>query len=471
MQFESFWGDLGKTQQAAVLIGAVVLLITLITSSVYFFSKEEYSVLFADLQEKDAATVLEALEKAKVSYSIGENGSQILVPSEEVHRTRLMLMGSDLPINGGVGFEIFNDSSFGTTEFAQKVNFQRALQGELTRTIMSLKEVKYARVHLVMPEGGLFKREGQQSSASVTLFLTNDMRPDAKQIAGIQRLISASVPKLEARNVTIVDQTGNVLNAPVMSEEVGLIQGELVQKRELEQYLKSKAMEVLGRAFELHQFAVSIDVTIDYNEATVTTENILPQDTKTKQGLLKSKELISSVDSDSTAQPRVTREEEYVVGRSVSKTIQRAGAIKKISIGVLVPESTGAGVVAELEQLVAMSVGIDRQRGDDVVVSAVLKESPLAEPGIRPMSLDDSISTIHSADSNTSQGALKNLGIETEYLIGVVVALVAFLLAIVIGAGFSRRKHDLSKNEREQLLLTLHSWVNAENKRDNIVDL
>lgn len=471
MQMESFWRDLSDSQRVSALIGTFILLVTLGVSSIYFLSKEEYSVLFKDLQERDAAVVLQALEKEKIRYRISGGGSEILVPVEDVHRTRLVLMGSDVPINGGVGLEIFNDSSFGTTEFAQKVNFQRALQGELTRTIMALKEVKYARVHLVMPEGGLFKREGQEASASVTLFLNHDMRPDTKQIRGIQRLIAASVPKLSARNVTIVDQTGDVLSEPQVSEEIGMIQGELAQKRALEEYLKSKAEEVLSKAFTFQQFAVSIDVTIDYNESTITTEDVLPHDAKSKQGLLKSKELVSSSDSENSTQPRITREEEYLVGRSVSKTIRRPGTIRKISAGVLLPDSASEAMVAEVRQLVAMSVGVDRERGDNIVVSAVLKSSSQpASPDITA-TVRELVPDASPQNISGLSGLLKGHETEVKYWLAGGVAFLLSLCALFFYSGLSRRKQDLNPGEREQLLLTLQNWVNTEAKRDNLAEM
>ncbi len=453
---------MGKSQRTTLIIGVSLLLVTLAATSFYFASRKEYSVLFADLQERDAAAVLEALEKQKMDYQIGANGTEILVPTQQVHRTRLSLMGEDISIHGGVGFEIFNDSNFGTTEFAQKVNFQRALQGELTRTIMSLKEVKYARIHLVMPESGLFKREGQQASGSVTLFLHEGLTLDAKQVRGIQRLISASVPKLEAHQVTVVDQHGNVLSAPPVSEEIDFVQSELDQKRSLEHYLKEKAEEVLAKTFGLAQFAVSIDATIDYNESTVTTEDIMPHDAKSKQGLLKSKELVSSANTEN-APPKITREEEYAVGRSVSKTVHRPGSIKKISVGVLVPESADAAVVANVGRLVAMAVGVDQTRGDEIVVSAVLKPAPqtitaaqVSEPPpvvAPPTTLPDKI--------------LKP--VEGNHLL--VVAVLVLLLGVAIFRLATRqRTQDLTRQEREQLLLTLQNWVDAEDKRKNLAE-
>ena len=123
MELNDSLNSFSKTQKVTLILGALVILVLLFASFFLFFSPKEQGVLFSDLHEQDAAVVMEALEKEKIDYSISGNGTEILVPNEDVHRTRLKLMSSDMPIHGGVGFEIFNDSSFGTTEFAQRVNY------------------------------------------------------------------------------------------------------------------------------------------------------------------------------------------------------------------------------------------------------------------------------------------------------------------------------------------------------------
>ena len=159
----ALWVSLGRGARIAVLGGAT-LGIALLVWVLLFAFREDYRVLFAELSESDAAAVVAKLKQEKVPYRLNDSGSAVLVPAEQVHDLRLTLMAGDLPLRGGIGFEIFDKQGLGVTEQAQRVSFQRALQGELARTIGTLENVKQVRVHLVMPESTLFTRDRQQAA-------------------------------------------------------------------------------------------------------------------------------------------------------------------------------------------------------------------------------------------------------------------------------------------------------------------
>ena len=145
------------------MLGVLLIIAAFVTLGTWLL-RTDYQVLFADLAPQDASTMVSELEKLKTPYRLSNGGNTILVPADIVHKTRLKLVGKDLPLRGAVGFELFNDSEVGMTEFAQKVNYQRALQGELTRTILAIEDVLSARVHLVLSEQGLFKKTGSQAT-------------------------------------------------------------------------------------------------------------------------------------------------------------------------------------------------------------------------------------------------------------------------------------------------------------------
>jgi flagellar M-ring protein FliF len=164
------WQRSDRSARWGMLVGAGAVL--LLTGWLAFWAlAQDYQVLFVDLASQDAAAMIGELDKMKVPYKIGEGGTSILVPKDMVYKTRIKMMGRDLPLRGAVGFELFNNTDFGMTEFAQKVNYQRALQGELTRTIMAIEEVQSVRVHLALPEQGLFKKSLSKPKASITLAL------------------------------------------------------------------------------------------------------------------------------------------------------------------------------------------------------------------------------------------------------------------------------------------------------------
>src|SRR4051812_37844238 len=204
------WNALGTGARIG-LAAALVLLVALFVVAGTWITRDDYQVLFSDLDPQDGAAMIAELDRTKVPYRLADNGRTILVDKDTVHKTRLKVMGGKgAPVKGTVGFEIFNNSDFGMTEFAQKINYQRALQGELARTIMSLDEVKQARVHLAVPEAGLLKKAARPK-ASVTLALRGDSRLRPEQIVGIQRLVAAAVPEMDASAVTVLDQQGVAL--------------------------------------------------------------------------------------------------------------------------------------------------------------------------------------------------------------------------------------------------------------------
>ena len=189
-----------------------VLIIASIMTFVHFTNQEEYRVLFSNLTSEDASNILTKLKEKKVSYQISSSGDTISVPSGQVSELRLELAAAGLPHGGGVGFEIFDNKTFGATEFEQQLNYRRALQGELSRTINSLDEIQQCRVHIVLPKESLFIEQQKKPTASVTVKLKAGRKLNASQIDGIGHLVASSVEGLSSDDVMIVDNQGNILS-------------------------------------------------------------------------------------------------------------------------------------------------------------------------------------------------------------------------------------------------------------------
>ena len=177
--------------QRLPLLAVVTAIILALGFLFYVQGQTDYGVLFTNLSQEDAGAIIAKLKGKKVPYQLDNNGTAILVPKSEMYELRLLLASEGLPKGGGVGFEIFDNSDIGMTEYAQKINYQRALQGELARTIMSLRQVKHARVHLVLPETSIFKQKAAQPKASVSLIVKPGAQFTPDHINGIQRLIAA----------------------------------------------------------------------------------------------------------------------------------------------------------------------------------------------------------------------------------------------------------------------------------------
>lgn len=225
---ESFRTSPPRRQLTFVAVGAAMICAVLF--AVYFLVlRKPYEVLFTDLRPMDAATIVAELEKKKIPHRLSADGETILVPQDQVATTRLEVMSQDLPLKGAVGFELFNKSDMGLTEFAQKINYQRALQGELARTIMTVEAVDSARVHLSMSEPTIFRADRVAPKASITIVTRPGKVLTAGAVQGIQRLVAAAVPDLEIGAVVIIDRHGEVLSSnptTTSSPEAPLVQAQ-----------------------------------------------------------------------------------------------------------------------------------------------------------------------------------------------------------------------------------------------------
>jgi len=218
------------TRQIVLVAIGAVLLCAILIAAYWTTLRKPYGVLFTDLRTMDAATIVAELDKRKVPYKLRDQGATILIPREQVDATRLSVMSEDLPLKGMVGFELFNKSDMGLTEFAQKINYQRALQGELARTIMTMEAIDTARVHLSLPEATIFRADQRPPKASVSLVPRSGQHLAPGTVRGVQRLVAAAVPDLTVANVVVLDEQGDVVSTePAQAAMVGAgtVQGEL----------------------------------------------------------------------------------------------------------------------------------------------------------------------------------------------------------------------------------------------------
>jgi len=250
-----------------VLLGAVAVagVISLFVFSVWL-QNDEKAVLFTNLSPEDASTAIQELAKQDVVADLINGGTTILVPAKQVHRLRVDLAGRGIPSSGTVGFEIFDGKQYGLTEFLQNVNFKRALEGELTKSIETLQGIRAARVHLVLPKPSIFKKLAVEPTASVVLRLGRSARLAGEQIVGIQSLVAASVEGLTVANVTVVDQHSKVLSTSVQDDDIGRTEGQLTLKKEVESYLSEKAQSMLAGVLGPGRSLVRVDATLNFEQ-------------------------------------------------------------------------------------------------------------------------------------------------------------------------------------------------------------
>ena len=439
------WDGLDGKGRAGVA-GGILLILAASAVLAWWALKREYPVLFKDMAQRDAAAVVAELKRLKVPYRLDADGTTIRVPADAVHETRLALMGRGVPLSGGVGFELFDHNDLSTTEYAQKINYQRALQGELARTIMSIEGVKLARVHLVLADSGLFKRDKSRPKASVSLLLQPGASLDESRILGIQRLVAAAAPGLEPPMVTVVDQRGVTLS--VATEGMPAAGGHLRMKKEVEEYLTRKVAEVLDRTFGPGQAIVSIDVALNADEVRLTKQDVVPaaggtqptgvmvQRREALQRQSRPAPTLRVADGPAVSGARddghlnTTVETSYEVSRRVEQIVTSPGSIRRVSVGIVLPRSVGPGVASEIEKLVTMAAGLEiEKRGDAIAVHSLDQALPArAEPALAAPELPAPPSPVASASRgpfplSATQEQLLALAAGCGLLLGIALAL------------------------------------------------
>jgi len=269
-----------NNQQKIVLMVALAAIIALLVASSTWIRQADYRVLFSNISERDGGAIITALDQLNVPYRFSDGGGAILVPSDKVHEVRLRLASQGLPKGGAVGFELMENQKFGISQFAEQVNYQRGLEGELARTIQSIAAVQTARVHLAIPKPSVFVREEQKPSASVLLYLYPGRSLEPAQVAGIQNLVAASVPQLPVANVTLLDQSGAMLSqlkSKLM--EAGLDPTQINYVREIEASVIKRIEDILTPIVGPGNARVQVAADVDFSQSEQTAESHRPNTT------------------------------------------------------------------------------------------------------------------------------------------------------------------------------------------------
>lgn len=267
------------TQQKLAFMVAIAALIAVIVGTALWSQQPDWKVLFSNLGEKDGGTIIGILEQQNIPHRMSDNGA-VLVPGNRVHEIRLKLASQGLPRGGMVGFELMENQKFGISQFAEQVNYQRGLEGELARTIMSIGAVQSARVHLAIPKPSVFVREDQKPTASVMLNLYAGRSLDAGQVAGITHLVSSSVPQLQSANITVIDQNGSMLSQLKSKlTEAGLDPTQIKYVREIEENIVKRIDDILRPVLGDSNFKVQVAADIDFSQSEQTAESYRPNNT------------------------------------------------------------------------------------------------------------------------------------------------------------------------------------------------
>lgn len=441
MGMQDYWRALGRGQRIGLAGGA--LAIAAATAGLGYWALHDPLVpLASGLSPERQAAVARELEHDKISYRVAADGQTLLVPSSAAGKARAAMSNGGLGLPPSAGLEIFKESDFSTTDFAQRINYQRALQGELTRTLQTIAGVRSARVHVILAETGLLKRGTSKASVAVTLQLSPGKGLTRSQVTGIQRLVAASVPEIQVADVVVLDETGNALSRAAGSTAAdGEASGEqLDMKRQVDAYVEAKLTRLLADLAPDGQVTLSADTAIDFKQVKVTTEEPLVangKDTERPTGVVVKERQSQRPSSDGAQSPSASTdvtdfEYEYQVGRRVEQSLSMPGAIKRLSVAVAIHGASGNVTTSMVEQLVGHAIGIDPSRGDSVAV--VLLPADKAGSDLREVGLQDGVAPGIPAQAQpvASGPAFLSWG-------WIAVLVLAALAALVVGWATRRR--------------------------------
>jgi flagellar M-ring protein FliF len=385
-----------------ILAGVTLLISASLLTFVYFTNQEDYRVLFSNLAGDDAASIVTKLKDKKIPYQISPSGDIISVPSGKVSELRLELAASGLPHGGGVGFEIFDSKTLGATEFEQQLNYRRALQGELARTINSLDEIQQSRVHIALPKESLFIDQQRKPTASVTVKLKSGRKLKQPQIEGIGHLVASSIEGLSPDDVMIVDSQGNILSKGQGDSKLARLSSSQIEyQRGMEKDMANQIQTMLESVVGQSKAVVRVNADLDFR-ITEKTEEIYDSESPVVRSTQKQTDRSTGSGKGSGSITSIGPEKEkmdetvnYEINRTVSKTVMPVGEIKKLSIAVLVDgiyQKNDKGIASyqerpkkeleSLEDLVRKTSGFNAQRGDQVVVSSMPFNRSESEQGM-----------------------------------------------------------------------------------------
>jgi len=400
------------------LIAGVAGVIALVVVLVITAGRQEYKVLFANIAEKDGGAIISQLSQMNVPYRIAEGGGAILVPSEMVYKVRLQLAAQGLPKSGGVGFELMESQKFGVSQFVEQVNYQRALEGHLARTIQAMPEIEEARVHLAIPRPSVFVRESQKPSAAILVQLRPGRVLDPGQVAGVVHLVSSAIPELSPRQVTVVDQRGNLLSGAADETGIaGLDRKQLEYLHQVENGIVRRIESILKPITGPDNVRAQVAATLDFSEVEQTSESFKPNSDPKDQAIRSQQ---STDNQSSTPQPpqgvpgalsntppgaasaplvapqagqpagapplplATTAQKDSTINFELDKTIRHTkgevGAVKRLSVAVVVNHKKlvedgksklqpfSDPEMAQITNLVREAMGYSKERGDTVNV-------------------------------------------------------------------------------------------------------
>jgi flagellar M-ring protein FliF len=385
-----------------------------------------FVTLYRDLDLSGVSAITDGLDKAGIKYQLQDGGATIQVPTSDVPRARVLLAKDGMPASGRPGFELFDKSNWGMTDFTQRVTYRRALEGELARTLKSLRGVQDAQVHLALPESSPLRKLDRPAEAAVVLTLKPGTTLTADEVQGVAYIVSNSVEQLPTENIAVMDDAGHVLSVPGDGSGVGLSTRQLDMQHVLEQQLGRKAEDLLATAVGPGAARVQVAARLDFTQSERTIETYDPD----RQVLQTEQKSETTGDTSAGLGGQTIISNQYQNSRTVERLTGAPGAIDRLSVAVLLDDAAltkaaqNAGrsrdeQIAALQGAVQSALGIDSTRGDRLTIAAIPFETVTA-------------SAIQQFSADTAAPSRDIMSVAQQFMRPAIL-LVGILLAFVLG--------------------------------------
>ena len=407
------WRRLKPGQRIAVA-GAAAATLAIIVALVVYGSQPEYGVLFSDLKPADAQGIIEKLKAANVPYELSGGGTTVSVPAERVAELRLQIAASGALSGGHVGFDIFDKNSFGATDFAQQVNYQRALEGEIAKTLEGMDEIETARVHVTRPRESLFADKTERAKASVMLRVRQGRELSRERTEAIINLIASAVEGLDPADVSVMDTRGRLLSSPGRTGggDAAAFGSHLEARQKLESETSARIVSLLEPVTGVGHVRSDVSADLDFSQIEQTEEKYDP-----KSAVIRSQQTSQEIRNDGTngiggiagarandpttqtppaaptASPaptgaqRTAATTNYEIDKTLRHTVDGGGNLKRMTVSVVVDYKMVNGNLTprtpeelqKIRELVAAAVGTDEARGDQIVVQTIPFDQPTVD--------------------------------------------------------------------------------------------
>jgi flagellar M-ring protein FliF len=487
--------SLSSKQRVTVLL-AVLVAGAGLYALVHWKRESDFRPLFTGMAAEDAGAVVQKLKEAGVAYRLSENGSTVLVPSDRVAEWRLGMAAAGLPKSGRVGYELFDKTNFGATEFTEQINFRRALEGELERSMMALAEVEQARVHLTFPKNSVFLEARQPAKASVMVKLRPGARLDPPNVLAICHLVSSAVESLAPESVSVLDMRGNLLSRPRRPAALDVPEPSdalLEYRQHIEADLLAKIGSTLTPLVGADKFRAGVSVECDFTageqseESFDPTHSVMATSEKTEDATTTTSNAgvpgtasnlprpTSRASSGSGGTTRRTESVTYQTSRTTRHIKLPQGAVKRLSISILLDQEVrweGLGANAKrtivpptpeklksIRELVIACTGSLPERGDQIVVETLPFESTLnTEPPLPPAD------PVKNAPAPRAPGWLGKIPIDPKLLVPAAAGAGLVLLLLLIGTVFWLHRGRKQKGSQPVVPAALPAHRHAESK-------